>query len=128
MATLVEREDVPVMYVLAGGGVSGSRAAFDELEARLPTLRGRKFFATVHDGHYRACVAIREGDDPQGLGLAPAVIPGGPYAKRRLAGGCENIGPAFDAMAAEHSQDRSRPVIEFYRRHDEVILFLPVLG
>jgi len=31
-------------------------------------------------------------------------------------------------MAAEHTQDRSRPVIEFYRRHDEVVLFLPVPG
>jgi len=31
-------------------------------------------------------------------------------------------------MAAEHAQDRSRPVIEFYRRHDEVVLFLPVPG
>ncbi len=45
---------------------------------------------------------------------------------QRLEGGFENIGPTFDAMAAEHPHDRSRPVIEFYRRHNDVILFLPV--
>lgn len=128
MAKLVERDEVPVMYVVSEGGVAGSNAAFDKLESNFPTLRGRKFFATVHDGQYRACVAIREDDDPESLGLPADVIPGGTYAKQRLEGGFENIGPTFDAMAAEHTRDRSRPVIEFYRRHDDVILFLPVSG
>ena len=48
------------------------------------------------------------------------------YARRRLEGGFENIGPTFEAMAAGHERDPARPAIEFYRRHDDVILFLPV--
>ena len=120
MAQLVQRDEVLVMYVVAKGGVSGSNAAFEQLESRFPTLRGRKFFATVHRGEYRPCVAIRDDDDPEALGLPTEVIPGGTYVKQRLEGGFENIGPTFDAMAAEHRHDRSRPVIEFYRRHNDV--------
>jgi len=128
MAQLVQRQDVPVIYVTAAGGVSGSRAAFDQLERHLSTLRGRKFFATVHDGEYRTCVARHEDDDPRSMGLPTGVIPGGTYARQRLEGGFENIGSTFDAMAAAYPRDPSRPVIEFYQRQDRVVLFLPVLA
>jgi DNA gyrase inhibitor GyrI len=62
------------------------------------------------------------------LGLEAGVIPGGLYARQRLEGGPENIAVTFAAMAREFTQDPSRPCIEFYRRHDEVILFLPVVA
>jgi len=121
-----ERSEVPVLFVRAEGGPAGSAAAFEDLEGRLPTLRGRKFLATCRGGEYRACVKTREEDDPEAMGLETGVIPGGLYARRRLEGGPENIAATFDAMAEEHPQDTSRPCIELYRRHDEVILFLPI--
>ena len=126
MASLVERDAVPVMFVEAKGGISGASAAFENLERRFPSLRGRKFFATVQGEDYRACVATKPGDDPRALRLRTSVIPGGLYARARLRGGPENIGPAFEALSAEHPRDASRPVIEFYRRHDDIILFFPV--
>ncbi|MHC4134051.1 MAG: hypothetical protein ACYTDU_16270 [Planctomycetota bacterium] len=123
-----ERAEIPVMFVRADGGPAGAPAAFETLESRLPTLRGRKLFATCRGSDYRACVKLREADDPEALGLEVGVIPGGVYAKQHLEGGPENIATTFDAMAREFPQDTSRPCIEFYRRHDEVILFLPIVS
>lgn len=121
-----ERAEVEVLFVRAEGGPAGAPAAFEKLERRLPTLRGRKFYATCRGDDYRACVKRDPDDAPDAMGLEVGVIPGGLYARRRLEGGPGNIGPTFDAMAEEFAQDTSRPCIEFYRRHDEVILLLPV--
>ncbi len=121
-----ERVEVEVLFVRAEGGPAGAPAAFEELECRLPTLRGRKFFATCRGDDYRACVKRDPDDVPEAMGLEVGVISGGLYARRRLEGGPERIGPTFEAMAGEFAQDTSRPCIEFYRRHDDVILFLPV--
>jgi hypothetical protein len=38
------------------------------------------------------------------------------------------IGATFDELAGVASHDRERPSLEFYRRHDEVILLLPIRG
>jgi hypothetical protein len=122
-----ERDAIPVLFVRAEGGPAGASAAFEELERRLPTLRGRKFFATCRGRDYRAGVKRSHDDVPEAMGLEAGVIPGGRYAKRRLEGGPEHIASTFDAMAKEFPQDTSRPCIEFYRRHDEVILLLPVV-
>ena len=123
-----ERAEVPVLFVRASGGPAGAPGAFEKLESRLPTLRRRKFFATCRGADYRACVKLEEDDDPEAWGLEVGVIPGGVYAKRRLDGGPRDIAPTFDAMAREFPQDTSRPCIEFYRRHDDVVLFLPVVA
>ncbi|MHC5011600.1 MAG: hypothetical protein ACYTG6_11735 [Planctomycetota bacterium] len=123
---IVQRTDLPVAFVRAEGGPAGSERAFEALEARLDTLRGRKFYATCRGSDDRACVAIHEDDDPQALGLETGVIRGGPYARRRLQGGWQDIGPTFAAMAADHDEDPERPCVEFHRRHDEVHLLLPV--
>lgn len=114
------------MFVRADGGPAGSAKAFELLESRLSTLRGRKFFATCRGDDYRACVTLTENDDPTTLGLEVGTIAGGCYARRRLEGGPANIAATFDAMAEESSEDTSRPCIEFYRRHDDVILFMPI--
>jgi len=114
------------MFVKADSGPAGSAKAFELLESRLPTLRGRKFFATCRGDDYRACVKIKKNDDATALGLEVGAIPGGFYARRRLEGGPASIAATFDALAEEFSQDMSRPCIEFYRRHDDVILFMPI--
>ena len=64
------------------------------------------------------------------LGLETATLPGGRYVRARLT--CEapaiyaQIKPTFDALVAEHSPDRDRPALEFYRAHGEIDLFLAV--
>jgi hypothetical protein len=132
---VVEREDVPVFYVSRRDEMpKAARDAFEELERRVGSLRGRKFYGVFapREGEYRACVAVKEGD-AEHLGLAEGVIPGGRYLRETLRGEPEQIyariPAAFDALtAAATAIDGSRPSIEFYRRHDEVVLLLPVEG
>ena len=38
----------------------------------------------------------------------------------------ERIGPTFEELLKEATPDETRPSIEFYRRHDEIDLLLPV--
>ena len=131
----VEREETPVLYVSRRDSFpDGPRQAFDELEAKLGSLRGRKFYGAFYAAadEYRACVERTAHDDPARLRLRKGVLPGGPYVKETLKGEPPDlyarIGPAFDAMVNAADVDTSRPALEFYRRHDEVVLLLPIRG
>ena len=127
----VEREEIPVMFLTTGGDVSAIRAGWARIEGLVP-LPGRKFYGAFYPsaGEYRVCAVLRDGDDPQGLGLESGAIPGGRYIRLRLRGEppavYDQIGPAFDGLAESHTGDRSRPSIEFYRSRDEIDLFYPV--
>lgn len=126
---VVTLDDVKVMYVASANGPRGAGEAFDSLEARLPSLKGRKFYGTLLHGEYRACVAIEAQDAPAAMGLETWVIPGGAYARRKLEGWSERlseIGETFRAMAAEFPPDPARPNIEFYRSQKELLLFMAV--
>ncbi len=126
-------DSIDVMCVIADPGPAGIKDSWDRLERILRSLKGRKFYGTYHfpDGPYRACVALRPGDEPETLGLQRLTIPGGLYLRRRLAAwqqDPERVGIAFGEMSAQVQPDGQRPSIEFYRRHDEVILYLPILA
>ena len=123
--------EVPVMYVESASGLLGASEAFDRLEARLPSMKGRKFYGTFQppDGPYRACVAIEPGDNTAALGLSAWVIPGGKYRRQKLLNWqprVQEIGTMFRSMAEDGERDASRPSIEFYRSDKEVVLFLPM--
>jgi len=116
---------------------SDELAAIQELWPRferLVGLRGRKMFALVDGeaGEYAACTPVREGDDPGALGLEVGVLPGGAYLRARLTGEppglYDRIGPAMRALAALARPDRARPEVEYYRRRDQVELWLPITG
>ena len=38
--------DISIMYIVADGGPKGAREAFNRLESKFPSLRGRKFYGT----------------------------------------------------------------------------------
>ncbi len=105
--------------------------AFAELEA-IVGLKGRRFYGVFDEdaGRYWACVQRREQDDPAGIGLRTCTIGGGLYASKRLRGDYDDliglIAPTFEEMGARYNVDPSRPAIEFYRRHNEFVLYLPV--
>jgi len=129
----VTLNDVPMMYLVAEGGPPGAKDGFNKLEGKLQSLRGRKFYGTFQPetGEYRACVAIESGDDPQRMGLATGVIPGGLYLREKMKNWMsrrDEIGKTFMAMAERERNrvDKSRPSVEFYRSQDELILLLPV--
>ena len=126
---LVTLDPVTVMYVVSPNGPLGAGQAFDRLEARLPSLKGRKFYGTMLNGEYRACVAIESQDLPASMGLETWTIPGGAYVRRKLERWPERlaeIGLVFGALAAEHPRDTARPNIEFYRSQKEMLLFMAV--
>lgn len=123
--------DVPVMYVESASGFAGASEAFDRLEAKFPSLRGRKFYGTWQPpaGPYRACVAIEPGDDASALGLPTWTIPGGKFVRQKLTNWEENrpeIGRTFQRMREGCEPEAGRPSIEFYRSQKELLLFLPV--
>jgi hypothetical protein len=132
-ATPVERDEIAVMFIRTPDDVIAFGPAFERLE-ELVGLRGRKYYGAFYprEKEYRACVEVKEGDDPQALGLESGTLPGGRYLRARLS--LEppelygRIGPTFEALIAQTEPDESRPSIEFYRRFDEVDLLLPVPG
>jgi GyrI-like small molecule binding protein len=128
--TEIQRDEIAVQFVRAPDGMPGIRRAWDELEA-VVDLHGRHFYGAYDPvaDDYRACVEVREGDDPA-PGLESGTLPGGRYLCARLRGEppgvYERIGPTFDEMTQRAKPDETRPSLEHYRRRDEIELLLPI--
>jgi hypothetical protein len=126
----VEREEIAVQFVRVPDGIAHIRRAWAELEA-VVALRGRRFYGAFDPvaDDYRACVELREGDEPV-PGLESGTLPGGRYLRARLRGEppavYERIGATFDELVRERKPDATRPSLEHYRRHDEIDLLLPI--
>ena len=123
------------MFVAVDGPPDeAAQPASAQLEQALPSLQGRHFYGYFDfvNHRYVACVERREGDDAAALGLEEGELPGGSYLRARLRGEPPElygqIGPMFDALSAEAGDlaDRDRPWLEFYRRHDQVDVLMPV--
>jgi hypothetical protein len=128
----ISRADVTVMTRTTVHDLPHIQALWPAFET-LVGLRGRKMYATVNTaaGTYTTCTPIRDGDDPQALGLEVGVLPGGDYLRGRLVGEppavYEQIGPGMAELERLADRDPSRPLVEFYRRRDQVELWVPVL-
>jgi hypothetical protein len=127
----VEREAIDVMFIRTPDDANEFGPAFQRLEELVGT-RGRKFFGAFYprEKEYWACVMLQEADDPSVLGLETGTLLGGRYLRERIRGEppelYERIGPTFDELVKHATPDETRPSIEFYRRHDEIDLLLPV--
>jgi hypothetical protein len=128
-AVVVERDAVAVMFKRVADEAAEIGRGISDVESVVGSLRGRKCYGAFADGEYRVCVQMREGDDPEAIGLEVGELPGGRYARVRLKGSeiSDLIGPTFDRLAERPDRDPSRPGIEFYRRHDVVDLLLPIV-
>jgi hypothetical protein len=130
-ATPVEREEIAVMFIRTADDPMEFGPAFQLLEEQVGT-RGRKFYGAFYprEKEYRACVVMEDGDDPSALGLEEGALPGGRYLRARLRGEApalyERIAPTFEELLKQAPPDEARPSLEFYRRHDEIELLLPV--
>jgi len=135
MDTIVDRPRIEVLRVRADMKGKGPKAAFDVLESKLPSLRGRRFFGTIRilddDEEYYACVERLPTEDPEALGLEVGTIPGGRYVRRRVwdwesvvaAGKMKEISEEF---ARGYVLDPERPSVEFYRSMKELHILLPL--
>jgi hypothetical protein len=127
----VDREAIEVMFIRTPDEVEEFGRAFQQLEELVGT-RGRKFFGAFYprEKEYRACVQLQEADDPSALGLETGTLPGGRYLRERIRGEppalYARIAPTFEELLRQATPDETRPSIEFYRRHDEVDLLLPL--
>lgn len=128
----IRKADVRVMLERTRDELPAIQQLWPRFE-RLVGLRGRRMCAMVdvRAGTYAACTPAREGDDPARLGLGTAIMPGGRYLRARITGGppglYERISPAMQALEALAAPaDPGRPLIEYYRRHDEIELWVPV--
>ena len=120
---IVDRPPIPVLYVACADELPEIRAAWERLEAVVP-LKGRRFFGAAHaDGTYWACVQRLTGEEPGDL--AEGELPGGEYTRKRLRGEPPEVYDLI-AGAAEGPRDPGRPIIEHYRRRDEIDVLLPV--
>ena len=130
-AAPVEREEIAVLFIRTPDDPLEFGPAFQRLEELVGT-RGRKFYGAFYprEKEYRACVVTKDGDDAAALGLEEGALPGGWYLRVRLQGDppalYERIAPTFEQLVKQAQPDEARPSLEFYRRHDEIELLLPV--
>lgn len=131
--TTVTLPDTLVMFVAGQAGkpiAEQAPRAFEALEIKLASLRGRKFYGAVLGDEYRACVTIDRSDDPGSLPHPTWTLPGGKYARRRILDWEQHlhlIGPTIQALLSRTDVDTSRPCLEFYRSQKELLVMVPVL-
>jgi hypothetical protein len=128
---LVERTETPIMFVAVKDGSEEIGRGWDHLESVLGSMQRRRFIGAFDDdGVYRCGVQIRDGDDPGGLGLHSGVIPGGSFLCATVRGpqpaAYALLAPTFDALQRSADQDPTRPSLEYYRRHDQIDVLMPV--
>jgi hypothetical protein len=131
--TIIDFPETPVGYA------AGDRerpiheqapVAFRTLEASLPTLRGRRFYAALVGSEYRACVALAPEHGSADSPLSRWDIPGGRYARRKIRDyhtQIAAIGRNFAEMRGRTDFDPSRPCIEVYRSQHDMYVMVPVL-
>ena len=131
----VQLAPIPVLRVLADLNAGGPASAMARLEAKLPSIKGRKFYGTFRPTpageEYFACVARVDSDDPIRMGLDVGEIPGGWYARRKITDWSKDLGQLarqFTEMIRilGENVDTGRPEIEFYRSQTEMFVLVPV--
>ncbi len=129
---IVTVRDTPVMYVAGETGkpiAEQAPKAFKQLEAKLFSLKGKKFYGAVLGDEYRACVAIDPNDDPLSSPHPTWTLPGGKYVRRRIPNWEQHldlIGPTCETLRRRSDFDPSRPTIEYYRSQKELLVMVPV--
>jgi DNA gyrase inhibitor GyrI len=130
-AKIKELKEIKVMYLSTLEGSSRAPKLFFQLE-KLVGLKGRKFYGVFWQttGEYYAATKIKEGDNPESLGLKTGLIPGGLYACETLKGRYNDlirmIAPTFEKLSQKYPIDPERPSIEYYKKFTEFALYLPI--
>jgi hypothetical protein len=126
----VLKKDLTVMLERTRDELAAIQELWPRFERRVG-LPGRRMYAMITASTYAACTPVKDSDDPAGLGLSTATLPGGWYLQARITGDppglYERIGPAMQALEELAAPaDPARPLVEYYRRHDVIELWVPV--
>ncbi|MEZ0275319.1 MAG: hypothetical protein ACAH88_10480 [Roseimicrobium sp.] len=131
--TIIEQPALRLITAKAATFPGDTSGAFQVLESRLPTLKGRKMYGLVYGTangleYYAGLVPESEAEE-QDFGMPIIEVPAGPCARRKLENWMEHtdqIGMIFDEMITQYGMDRSRPTMEYYRSAQELHLLVPI--
>jgi hypothetical protein len=127
----IERQDIVVMEQSTIDDLPRIQAIWPAFE-KLVGLRGRKMYARADltANTYTVCTPVSGDDDPDQLGLQLGTLLGGWYLRGRLVGKPPqiygSIGDGMTELRGLAPADHSRPLVEFYRRHNEIELWVPI--
>jgi DNA gyrase inhibitor GyrI len=133
---LTDVPELTLACVEAVGGFTGAGAAFDQLEGRMSTLRGQRMYGVVYPGdpvRYLACLLL-DNEGSGDLALERTTVPAGRYARTLVRDWATRIAelPSIvaqlrtDIADAGLAVDPERPMLEYYRRVDELLMMVPV--
>ena len=135
-ATIIQQPAIRLITCKSRSFPDGNREAFNTIESRLDSLRGRKFYALVYgaaDGlQYFAGLVPQSVEEERWFthhGFGIIEVEAGTWAQSKLDDWLSNtdqIGSMFDSMIAAYGHDPSRPQMEFYRSMTELHLLVPV--
>jgi hypothetical protein len=127
----IQRLDITVMQQATVDELTHIQQLWPSFE-QVVGLRGRKMYAQIDERRntYTVCTPVKDHDRPDRLGLQLGTLAGGWYLRGRLVGDPAQIYVQIaDGMAelrATLPADDARPLVEFYRRHDQIELWLPI--
>ncbi len=109
------------------------KAAWQNLESKLSSLKGRKFYGVCCEEKsgavYYAGLEPIDVKEIESLGLPTLTVKGGKYARAKLSdwhNHTDQIGPILDDLRKTFPTDPTRPVLEHYRSHSELHLLAPL--
>jgi hypothetical protein len=110
------------------------KAAWQTLESKLSTLKGRKFYGLSYSNAsgsaYFAAVQPLDAEEGVALGFPSLLLKGGKHARVKLMDWpehTEEIPAIFDQLERAVSRDPTRPSLEFYRSQSELHLLVPLV-
>lgn len=132
-ASIVSQPDLELIVCRASDFPSGIKDAWERLESKLASLKGRRFYGLTffEEGHLVYYAGLEPVDDEEirALGFPTLPLKGGKYARVKLMDWndhTDEIGPIFDELMEEYKKDPTGPTVEFYRSQTELHLMIPL--
>jgi hypothetical protein len=126
----LRREPTRIMFQAVPDELPTIQRAWAGLE-ELVGMSGRKFYGVfdVPADQYLVCAEIKPDDPADSFGLRTGELAGGEYLRVRLRGEPPEvygqIKAGFDVLHASAARDPRRHDVEFYKRRNEIELWMP---
>ena len=111
--------------------ISDRRAFTNPNIGKIDELKTQNLYGIIIGGQYRTCVAIEDENDVVGILFDTWAIPQGKYITKKVIDWkqhSDDVKLALLALKGQSNYISSRPCIEFYKNHDELILMVPVFA